>query len=149
MRAWHIHDLFTSTHTKTTSRFHGYLPGAAEKHYLYTERQKGVVAVTQGLSCRDRYVEGTCYIAVSQCAGDQCDGCGYLLDATLLVNPRSKIDGPHRAARTEHFYLDLAPSSQLAEFLRQRESYFPSECVPATSLGQIRRRLRRRLSHAT
>jgi methionyl-tRNA synthetase len=64
--------------------------------------------------------------------------CGSLLDATLLIDPRSKIDGSTPELReTEHFYLDLgALATGMVEFLRQREQLLPPN-VLRQSLGQI------------
>ena len=84
-------------------------------------------------------MEGTCYICgYPNARGDQCDSCGSLLDATLLIDPRSKIDGSTPELReTEHFYLDLgALEPGIVEFLRQREGYFRPN-VLRQSLGQI------------
>ena len=71
--------------------------------------QKQWFAPSQGRFLPDRYVEGTCYICgIRNARGDQCDSCGSLLDATQLIDPRSKIDGSTPELReTEHFYLDL------------------------------------------
>jgi len=110
-----------------------------ENGYLYTERQRQWYAPVQGRFLPDRYVEGTCYICgFTNARGDQCDSCGTLLDATLLINPRSKIDGSTPELReTEHFYLDLGKlQPEVIEFLRKRESYFRPN-VLRQSLGQI------------
>ncbi len=87
----------------------------------------------------DRFVEGTCYICgFTSARGDQCDNCGNLLDASLLENPRSKIDGsPPELRETEHFYLDLgALQPAIVEFLQEREGYLRPN-VLRQSLGQI------------
>ena len=57
----------------------------------------------------DRYVEGTCpHCDYPDARGDQCDNCGRTLDATDLVNPRSKLSGaPPELRETEHFFLQL------------------------------------------
>ncbi len=134
------YDLFTSTHTENHFKVSQDIFLALQKNnYLYTERQKQWFAVTQGRFLPDRYVEGTCYICnYPNARGDQCDGCGSLLDATLLINPRSKIDGSTPELReTEHFYLDLgALEPAIVEFLRQRENYLRPN-VLRQSLGQI------------
>ncbi len=66
----------------------------------------------------DRYVEGTCPLCgYTDARGDQCDSCGKTLDATDLLNPRSKISGATPILRpSEHFFLRL---SALEEPLRQ------------------------------
>ena len=54
----------------------------------------------------DRYIEGTCPRCDYEAArGDQCEQCGSTLDATDLIEPRSKISGAVPELRlTEHFY---------------------------------------------
>uniref|UniRef100_A0A161MQT2 Methionine--tRNA ligase, cytoplasmic n=1 Tax=Triatoma infestans TaxID=30076 RepID=A0A161MQT2_TRIIF len=40
----------------------------------------------------DRFVEGTCPgCKYEDARGDQCDGCGHLINAVELINPRCKI----------------------------------------------------------
>ncbi|OGO36910.1 MAG: methionine--tRNA ligase [Chloroflexi bacterium RBG_16_57_11] len=134
------YDLFTSTHTENHFEVSQNIFLALQaNNFLYTERQKQWYAPTQGRFLPDRYVEGTCYICgYPNARGDQCDGCGSLLDATQLIDPRSKIDGSTPELReTEHFYLDLgALEPAIIEFLRQREGYFRPN-VLRQSLGQI------------
>lgn len=134
------YDLFTSTHTANHFEVSQDIFLALQKSgYLYTERQQQWYAPSQGRFLPDRYIEGTCYICgYPNARGDQCDNCGNLLDATLLIDPRSKIDGSVPELReTEHFYLDLAQLQPgIVEFLRQREDYWRSN-VLRQSLGQI------------
>lgn len=134
------YDLFTSTHTENHFKVSQAIFLALQKNgYLYTERQQQWFAPSQGRFLPDRYVEGTCYICgYTNARGDQCDSCGSLLDATQLINPRSKIDNSTPELReTEHFYLDLgALQPGIVEFLRQRESYWRPN-VLRQSLGQI------------
>jgi methionyl-tRNA synthetase len=134
------YDLFTSTHTENHFEVSQDIFLALQaNNYLYSERQKQWYAPSQGRFLPDRYVEGTCYICgYPNARGDQCDGCGSLLDATQLIDPRSKIDGSTPELReTEHFYLDLgALEPAIVEFLRQREGYFRPN-VLRQSLGQI------------
>jgi len=134
------YDLFTSTHTDNHFKVSQSIFLALHKSgYLYTDRQQQWYASTQARFLPDRYIEGTCYICgYSNARGDQCDRCGNLLEATQLINPRSKIDGsPPELRETEHFYLDygkLQPA--ILDFLRQRESYLRPN-VLRQSLGQI------------
>jgi len=56
----------------------------------------------------DRYVEGTCpKCSFEKARGDQCDGCGALLDPTDLINPYSTISGSRdiEVRDTRHLYL--------------------------------------------
>ena len=57
----------------------------------------------------DRYVEGTCpYCGYPSARGDQCDNCGRTLDATDLLNPRSRLSGATPVQReTRHWFLRL------------------------------------------
>ena len=57
----------------------------------------------------DRFVEGTCpRCKYEDARGDQCDGCGHLVNATELINPRCKVCStkPTIKASTQ-FFLDL------------------------------------------
>ena len=134
------YDLFTSTHTENHFKVSQSIFLALQQNgYLYTERQQQWYSPTQRRFLPDRYVEGTCYLCGYPSArGDQCDSCGNLLDATLLQDPRSKIDGvAPELLETEHYYLDLGKlQPEIVDFLRQRESYWRPN-VLRQSLGQI------------
>lgn len=134
------YDLFTSTHTENHFKVaQAFFQALNKNGYLYTERQKQWYAPIQKRFLPDRYVEGTCYVCgYDNARGDQCDSCGSLLDATQLIDPRSKIDGSTPELReTEHFYLDLGKlQPTIVDFLRQREGYWRPN-VLHQSLGQI------------
>jgi methionyl-tRNA synthetase len=58
----------------------------------------------------DRYVEGTCpQCGYTKARGDQCDGCGVLLDPEDLKAPYSAISHSRNIAlqKTKHFFLNL------------------------------------------
>ena len=58
----------------------------------------------------DRYVMGTCpKCGYEKARGDQCDGCGSLLDPTDLINPYSALSGDRNLElkESEHFFLKL------------------------------------------
>lgn len=135
-----LYDLFTSTHT--SNHFHisqTMFTTLLENGYLYTEKQLQWYSTAQKRFLPDRYVEGTCYICGFEGArSDQCDKCGNLLEATKLINPRSKIDGSTPELReTEHFFLDLAKMQQeVVDFLSERQSYWRPNVI-RQSLGQI------------
>ncbi len=104
------YDLFTHTDTENHHRIaQDFFLRLYEKGYLFTQKQKQLYSETQGRFLPDRYVEGTCPVCGFDGArGDQCDNCGSLLEATELINPRSKIDGSTPVVReTEHFFFDL------------------------------------------
>ena len=57
----------------------------------------------------DRYVTGTCpKCGYEDARGDQCDGCGTLLNPTELKRPKCKFSGTEPVLReTTHIFLDL------------------------------------------
>ncbi len=134
------YDLFTSTHTSNHFKVSQAIFLALNHNgYLYTQSEQQWFSPTQNRFLPDRYVEGTCYLCGYEGArGDQCDSCGSLLDATQLLNPRSKIDGSKPELReTAHFYLDLAKlQPEIVRFLEERQSYWRPN-VLRQSLGQI------------
>ena len=135
------YDLFTSTHTANHWNVsQKVFLALKENGFLYTDTQLQWFSTAQGRFLPDRYVEGTCYLCGYQGArSDQCDRCGSLLEATLLVEPRSKIDGSTPELReTQHYYLDLGKlQPQVEAFLEQRASFWRPNVV-RQSLGQIR-----------
>jgi methionyl-tRNA synthetase len=134
------YDLFTSTHTENHFKVSQAIFMALKNNgYLYQERQKQWYAPNQQRFLPDRYIEGTCNICGYENArGDQCDRCGSLLDATEILDPRSKIDGSTPELReTEHFYINLGElQPAIVDFLRERKSYLRPN-VQRQSLGQI------------
>ncbi len=135
------YDLFTSTHTENHFKISQLIFQALRKNgHLYVERSEQWYSPAQNRFLPDRYVEGTCYICgFIHARGDQCENCGNLLDATQLIEPRSKIDGSRPELReTEHFYLNLAQlQPALIEFLETRQDYWRPNVI-RQSLGQIR-----------
>ena len=125
------YDLFTSTHTQNHFRVSQDLFLALRDNgYLFREKQTILYSEAQKRYLPDRYVEGECYICHFPSArGDQCDNCGNLLEATLLINPRSRIDGSRPVPReTEHFFLDLGKlAPAIAEYLaREKDHWRPN-----------------------
>ncbi|HEY5118322.1 MAG TPA: methionine--tRNA ligase [Anaerolineales bacterium] len=104
------YDLFTSTHTENHFRVaQDFFKTLKQNGYLYREKQNVMYSEIEKRFLPDRYVEGECYIChYPNARGDQCDNCGNLLEATQLINPRSRTDGSTPVPReTEHFFLDL------------------------------------------
>lgn len=65
----------------------------------------------------DRFVEGICpKCQYPDARGDQCDGCGKLLNATELVNPRCKLDGTTPVIKSsEHMFFKLPDLQERCE----------------------------------
>jgi methionyl-tRNA synthetase len=115
------YDLFTHTDTENHHQIaQDFFTRLLERGFLYREKQRLLYSETENRFLPDRYVEGTCpKCGYADARGDQCDNCGNLLDATELINPRSKTDGSTPIVReTEHYFLDLpAFIDQLREYL--------------------------------
>jgi len=104
------YDLFTHTDTENHHRIaQDIFLACLNRGYLYKKAQRQLYSETEGRFLPDRYVEGICpNCGYDGARGDQCDNCGKLLDATELINPRSKTDGSTPVVRkTEHFFFDL------------------------------------------
>lgn len=95
-----------SNHQLTTSIFedlfsHGFIKEQAINQYF---------SATDGRFLPDRYVEGSCpHCGYEKARGDQCDGCGVLLNPEELLNPYSAISKSRDLVlkKTVHFFLDL------------------------------------------
>ena len=84
----------------------------------------------------DRYIEGTCpRCGYTAARGDQCEQCGSTLDATDLIDPRSKISGAAPELRpTEHFYYRYSDFTERVDaWLKTRQRWRPH--VLNSSLG--------------
>lgn len=83
----------------------------------------------------DRYVEGRCHhCGVAGARGDQCDSCGKLTDALLLIEPRCRTCGttPTRREST-HLYFKLSEAAQvLRPWLDRVTRDWRSNAVSAT-----------------
>ena len=93
--------------------------------YMVEQTTRGAISPSTGRTLPDRYIEGTCPICkYAEARGDQCDNCGNQLDATDLIDPRSKINGETpEFIETQHFFLDLpALADALREWLDEREA---------------------------
>ncbi len=130
------YDLFTSTHTENHFKVsQDMFLALLNNGYLYREKQQMLYSEAEKRFLPDRYVEGECYIChYPEARGDQCDNCGNVLDAVLLINPRSKIDGSRPVVReTEHYFLDygrLAPAIQ--DYLSRDKDFWRSNVLAFT-----------------
>jgi methionyl-tRNA synthetase len=120
------YDLFTRT---TTRNHHSVVQEmfttVHRNGYLVEQTSQSAISPSTGRTLPDRYIEGTCPICGYDSArGDQCDNCGNQLDATDLIDPRSKINGETPDfVETQHFFLDLpALAEALTEWLDGREA---------------------------
>jgi len=93
--------------------------------YMIEQTSLSAISPSTGRTLPDRYIEGICPLCkYAEARGDQCDNCGNQLDATDLIEPRSKINGETpQFIETQHFFLDLpALAETLGEWLDEREA---------------------------
>ncbi len=125
-------DLFTHTDTENHHKIaQDFFLLLLERGRLYKEAQKLLYSEAEKRFLPDRYVEGECYIChYPRARGDQCDNCGNLLDATLLINPRSRNNPDDQLVirETEHYFLDLSKCTDdlLAYFDRHEHHWRPN-----------------------
>eukprot|EP00842_Homolaphlyctis_polyrhiza_P000116 jgi/Hompol1/1104/HPOL_005520-RA len=86
----------------------------------------------------DRFVEGICPLCGFEDArGDQCDGCGKLINAIELVKPRCKLDGTTPIPRdSTHLFLNLTDlQSTLQEWFHKTsvEGFWSSNSLSITN----------------
>ena len=74
----------------------------------------------------DRYVEGECpKCNFKEAYGDQCENCGSTLNATDLINPKSKLSGNKPSLKkTKHWFLPLNNFENFLKkwFLKEKKS---------------------------
>lgn len=141
--AW---DLFTTTgtenHAKVTQEMflaqleNGYIDRRVSEQFYDPQAERFLP---------DRYIEGTCpHCGYGEARGDQCDNCGKTLDATDLIDPRSKMSGATPELReTEHFYFRYSDfQDQVGEWLKGQQGW--RNHVKNFALGWIEEGLRDR-----
>ncbi len=104
------YDLFTRTTTANHYTVVQTLFESIEANgYFVEQTTRGAISPSTGRTLPDRYIEGVCPICgYAGARGDQCDNCGNQLDATDLIDPRSKINGEiPDFIETQHYFLDL------------------------------------------
>ncbi|MFT7599539.1 MAG: methionyl-tRNA synthetase [Acidimicrobiales bacterium] len=120
-------DLYTTTGTENHARVtqdmflkqleNGYIDKRVSEQFFDPEVERFLP---------DRYVEGTCpHCSYTDARGDQCDNCGRTLDATELIEPRSKLSGATPVLRaTEHFHFRYSDfEEQLKVWLDSRQNW--------------------------
>lgn len=128
------YDLFTHTDTENHHRIaQDIFTLLLERGFLYLEKQQLMYSEKERRFLPDRYVEGTCYICgFTSARGDQCDNCSNLMDATKLINPRSKNDPTDAliVRESEHYFLDLSKFADvLLRYLDKHESHWRPNVV--------------------
>ncbi|MFD9889644.1 methionine--tRNA ligase [Amycolatopsis sp. NPDC059027] len=124
------YDLFTRTTTGNHAEVTQQIFLALHRNgYVVPKTTRGAISPSTGRTLPDRYVEGTCPICGYDGArGDQCDNCGNQLDASELINPKSRINGETpKFVETEHYFLDLpAFTESLGKWLSTKTDWRPN-----------------------
>jgi methionyl-tRNA synthetase len=140
-------DVYTSTETANHARVaQDMFRRLLDNGYLYLAEQTLLYDPVGKRFLPDRYVEGTCpHCSYEQARGDQCDNCGRQLDATDLIDPRSKTSGATPELRkSEHYFLKLSALAEpLAEWLASGKEHWRKH-VLNFSLGMLREGLQDR-----
>jgi methionyl-tRNA synthetase len=92
--------------------------------YIFVQETEMPYCKKCGRFLPDRFVEGKCpYCSYERARGDQCDGCGRLLEPTLLIEPYCVICKSRPAIkRTKHWYFDLSKfSEKLRDYISSNE----------------------------
>ncbi|XP_069704036.1 methionine--tRNA ligase, cytoplasmic isoform X2 [Periplaneta americana] len=80
-----------------------------ENGFMSTESVEQLLCENCNRYLADRFVEGICpRCAYQDARGDQCDGCGHLVNAAELISPRCKVCQKTPVIRkSEQFFLEL------------------------------------------
>jgi len=96
----------SKTHHKMASEFFNDLN---EKNIFIEKESEQLYDLKENQFLADRYVEGECpKCNFNGAYGDQCESCGSSLNATDLINPKSKLSGNKPSLKkTKHWFLPL------------------------------------------
>ena len=140
-------DLFTSTDTENHFKVaQDLFLRLLDNDYLYKAKQTLLYDPEDKRFLPDRYVSGTCpYCDYEAARGDQCDNCGRQLDATDLINPKSKTSGATPELReSEHFFIKLtALAEPLEEWMASGKEHWRRHVLNFTQ-GMLREGLKDR-----
>lgn len=112
-----------SNHRLTTSIFEDLFEnGFIEEQYI-----NQYYSSADGRFLPDRYVEGTCpHCGYEKARGDQCDGCGTLLNPEELIHPYSAISKSRDLVlkKTLHFFLNLPKlEPEITKWVQQQDQW--------------------------
>lgn len=140
-------DLFTSTDTENHFKVaQDLFRRLLDNEYLYPAKQTLLYDPQDQRFLPDRYVTGTCpHCDYDAARGDQCDNCGRQLDATDLIDPKSKTSGATPELReSEHFFIKLtALAEPLEEWLASGKEHWRLHVLNFTQ-GMLREGLKDR-----
>ena len=124
----------SKTHHKMASDFFNDLN---KKNIFIEKESEQLYDLKENQFLADRYVEGECPKCNFDGAyGDQCESCGSSLNATELINPKSKLSGNKPSLKkTKHWFL---PLNNFEEFLNKWFLKEKKEDWKANVFGQVK-----------
>jgi methionyl-tRNA synthetase len=124
----------SKTHHKMASDFFNDLN---KKNIFIEKESEQLYDLKENQFLADRYVEGECPKCNFDGAyGDQCESCGSSLNATDLINPKSKLSGNKPSLKkTKHWFL---PLNNFEEFLNKWFLKEKKEDWKANVFGQVK-----------
>ena len=124
----------SKTHHKMASEFFNDLN---EKNIFIEKESEQLYDLKENQFLADRYVEGECpKCNFNGAYGDQCESCGSSLNATDLINPKSKLSGNKPSLKkTKHWFLPLDSFEKFLKnwFLKEKKNEWK-----ANVFGQVK-----------
>ncbi len=124
----------SKTHHKMASEFFNELN---TKNIFIEKESEQLYDIEENQFLADRYVEGECpKCGFEEAYGDQCESCGSSLNATDLINPKSKLSGNIPSLKkTKHWFL---PLNNFEDFLNKWFLKEKKEDWKTNVLGQVK-----------
>ena len=121
-------------HHKMASEFFNELN---TKNIFIEKESEQLYDIEENQFLADRYVEGECpKCGFEEAYGDQCESCGSSLNATDLINPKSKLSGNIPSLKkTKHWFL---PLNNFEEFLNKWFLKEKKDDWKTNVLGQVK-----------
>ena len=124
----------SKTHHKMASDF---FKDLNEKNIFIEKESEQLYDLKENQFLADRYVEGECpKCNFNGAYGDQCESCGSSLNATDLINPKSKLSGNKPSLKkTKHWFLPLDNFEKFLKnwFLKEKKNEWK-----ANVFGQVK-----------
>ena len=124
----------SKTHHKMASEFFNELN---TKNIFIEKESEQLYDIEENQFLADRYVEGECpKCGFEEAYGDQCESCGSSLNATDLINPKSKLSGNIPSLKkTKHWFL---PLNNFEDFLNKWFLNEKKDDWKTNVLGQVK-----------
>lgn len=128
-KMWELWEISFDNYTRTETEIHkefvqGIMKDIHDRGYFTVKPQIVPYCPKEGIYLPDRFVQGICpFCGFEEARGDQCDGCGRLLDPQDLIDPRCVFCGtrPYFKKRDHWFFrLDLL-ENEIIEWVSKNE----------------------------